>query len=54
MGRFSYKTDLAAFYIDKFTITEPCTFVPSDTSHSMVNVVAAVMGTVAAPPERDF
>lgn len=41
-------------YIFKFTVTAPFTVEPSGTTQEMVNVVAAVIGCVAAPPESEF
>src|SRR3990167_5866950 len=41
-------------YIFRFTVTEPVTGEPSGARHEMENVVAAVIGCVAAPPESEF
>ena len=41
-------------YIFKFTVTEFVTGEPSGAKHEMENVVAAVIGCVAAPPESEF
>src|SRR3990167_7464503 len=41
-------------YIFRVTVTELVTGEPSGARHEMENVVAAVMGCVAAPPESEF